>query len=135
MLHAQLCDQKQRNPSAVHKIDSDLTTDTTAKTNAALPAGQGLFRSCPNGTRAHNSVRCILGILLIAGSFLVYLAYPVVLFALPFSMNMKVGAAVAVWLVSWGAFSTGIFLAGPAGFKRLKRFCSRTMAKGVMKPN
>ena len=63
--------------------------------------------------------------MLIAGSFLVYLAYPIIFFALPLSGNLKFGAAAAVWLISWGAFSAGIFLAGPEGLERVKRLWPR----------
>jgi hypothetical protein len=67
-----------------------------------------------------NSLRFIAGTALIAGSFLVYLAYPVILLYLPFSGSVKVGATVAVWVLSWGVFSAGIFLTGPQGYEWLK---------------
>jgi hypothetical protein len=74
----------------------------------------------PNFCRGHNSARFIAGTALIAGSFLVYLAYPIILLILPFSPSVKIGATVIVWIVSWGVFSAGIFLAGPEGFERFK---------------
>jgi UPF0716 family protein affecting phage T7 exclusion len=67
----------------------------------------------------------IAGTALIAGSFLVYLAYPVILLMLPLSPSIKVGATVAVWFLSWAVFSAGIWLAGPQGFQRFKGFWSR----------
>lgn len=62
---------------------------------------------------------------LIAGSFLVYLAYPIILLVLPLSGRIKLAAAVAVWLLSWGVFSAGIFLAGPEGYESIKGLWTR----------
>jgi hypothetical protein len=69
------------------------------------------------------------GTALIAGSFLVYLAYPIILLVLPFSGRIKLAAGIAVWLLSWGVFSTGIFLAGPEGFQWFKGLWSRASAR------
>jgi hypothetical protein len=66
--------------------------------------------------------RVIVGSALIAGSFLVYLAYPVILLALPFSAGIKVGITAAASVLSWSAFSVGIFLSGPEGYQQLKAF-------------
>ena len=68
----------------------------------------------------HKSLRFIAGTALIAGSFLVYLAYPIILLILPFPGSIKVGATLAVWIVSWVVFSAGIFLAGPEGCEWFK---------------
>jgi hypothetical protein len=87
-----------------------------------------LFAFSPNSVGSHKSARFITGTALIAGSFLVYLAYPIILLMLPFSRSIKVGAAVAVWFVSWGAFSAGIFLAGREGFERFNGFWSRMIS-------
>ena len=82
-------------------------------------------------TPAHGqkSVRFIAGTALIAGSFLVYLTYPVILLYLPFSGSAKVGATVAVWVLSWAVFSAGIFLTGPQGYEWVKGLWTR-MAGG-----
>ena len=55
-----------------------------------------------------------------SASFLVYLAYPVILLILPLGESIKLAAVVAVWALSWSAFSAGILLAGPNGFRWLK---------------
>ncbi len=66
-----------------------------------------------------------MGTVLISGSFLVYLAYPVILVILPFAPSIKLAAVAAVWVLSWSAFGAGIFLAGPDGFEWLKKLWSR----------
>ena len=66
------------------------------------------------------SVRFIAGTALIAGSFLVYPAYPVILLWLPLSASVKASASVAIWVLSWGAFSLGAYLAGPEGYAWFK---------------
>jgi len=55
-----------------------------------------------------------------AGSFLVYPAYPVIILWLPFSASTKAGVSVAVWVLSWGTFSLGAYLAGPKGYAWFK---------------
>lgn len=70
------------------------------------------------------SARFIAGIVLMTGSFLVYPAYPVIIIWLPISPGAKVTWSIAVWVLSWSAFSFGAFLAGPQGcawFKGLWR--------------
>src|SRR5262245_39136730 len=62
------------------------------------------------------SGRFIAGIILMTGSFLVYPAYPVIIIWLPISPGAKVTWSIAVWLLSWSAFSFGAFLAGPQGY-------------------
>jgi len=54
-----------------------------------------------------------------AMSFLVYLAYPVILF-LSLSDRMKIGVAVLASLLSWGVFGGGFYLAGREGYDWLK---------------
>ena len=54
-----------------------------------------------------------------AMSFLVYPAYPFIVF-LPYSEGVKIAVTVAASLVSWGVFSAGIFLAGRQGYEWLK---------------
>lgn len=112
----------------MEKLYTDLESNTGSKTNAPLSTEQGWVAFSLSSARGHNSTRFIAGTALIAGSFLVYLAYPIILLIKPFSGSMKVGAAVVVWFASWGVFSAGIFLAGPEGFKRFKGFWSRIMS-------
>jgi hypothetical protein len=67
------------------------------------------------------SVRFIAGTVLMATSFLVYPAYPVILLWLPLSASVKAGVSIAVWVLSWGSFSLGAYLAGPEGYDWFKR--------------
>jgi hypothetical protein len=67
-----------------------------------------------------HSVRFIAGTVLMAASFLVYPAYPVILLWLPLSPSVKAGVSVAVWVLSWGSFSLGAYLAGPEGYAWFK---------------
>ncbi len=67
------------------------------------------------------SIRFIAGTILMAGSFLVYPAYPVILLWLPLSASVKAGVSVAIWLLSWGTFSLGAYLAGPEGYAWFKQ--------------
>lgn len=62
----------------------------------------------------------IVGIVFMTGSFLVYPAYPVILLWLPISNSAKATVSVAVWVLSWSAFSLGAYLAGPQGYAWLK---------------
>jgi hypothetical protein len=71
------------------------------------------------------SARFIAGTVLMAGSFLVYPAYPVIILWLPLSASAKAGASVTVWLLSWGTFSLGGYLAGPEGYAWFKRLWRR----------
>lgn len=120
----------------MEKLYTDLESNTGSKTNAPLSTRQGWVAFSLSSARGHNSTRFIAGTALIAGSFLVYLAYPIILLILPFSRSIKVGAAIAIWFVSWGIFSAGIFLAGREGFGRLKGFCSRIIGNpGWSKPD
>ena len=75
------------------------------------------FRTSADGQRP---LRFIAGAALIAGSFLVYLAYPVIFLYLPVSGSIKAGATVAIWVLSWAVFSAGIFLTGPEGYEWLR---------------
>ncbi len=61
-----------------------------------------------------------LGVMLMALSFGIYPAYPVVPF-LPISRWAKGGAAVGMSVVSWGMFFVGSVLAGKEGVAYLKR--------------
>ncbi len=71
------------------------------------------------------SVRFIAGTALMAASFLVYPAYPVILLWLPLSPSVKAGVSVAVWVLSWSAFSLGAYLAGPDGYAWFKQLWRR----------
>ena len=64
-------------------------------------------------------VRFVAGIVLMAISFLVYPAYPMILF-LSLSDRMKIGVAVLASLLSWGVFCGGFYLAGREGYDWLK---------------
>ena len=57
---------------------------------------------------------------MMAVSFLVYPAYPILLL-LPFSGELRIAVTIAASLLSWGIFSAGIFLAGREGYDRLKK--------------
>jgi hypothetical protein len=105
----------QSNPGA----NTGLQEHTTA---CALLRFIDLSRTPAHGQK---SLRFIAGTALIAGSFLVYLAYPVILLYLPFSGKFKVGATVAVWILSWAVFSAGIFLTGPQGYEWVKGLWAR----------
>jgi len=71
------------------------------------------------------SLRFIVGTVLMASSFLVYPAYPVILLWLPLSTSAKAGVSVVFWILSWSAFSLGAFLAGPDGYAWLKGLWKR----------
>lgn len=71
------------------------------------------------------SLRFIAGTVLMAGSFLVYPAYPVIILWLPLPASAKAGVSVAVWILSWSAFSLGAFLAGPQGYAWFKGLWQR----------
>ena len=77
------------------------------------------------------SVRLIVGIVLMAGSFLVYPAYPVILLWLPISAGPKAAVSVAVWVLSWSAFSFGAYLAGPQGYAWFKSLWQRVIKKSA----
>jgi hypothetical protein len=64
--------------------------------------------------------RFVAGIVLMALSFLVYPAYPMILF-LSFPDRVKIGVAVLASLLSWGVFCGGFYLAGREGYEWLKR--------------
>ena len=77
------------------------------------------LRETTNGGMPRSRARFAVGIALIAMSFLVYPAYPFIVF-LPYSEEVKIAVTVAASLVSWGVFSAGIFLAGREGYDWLK---------------
>ena len=65
-------------------------------------------------------VRFVVGIAFIVISFLVYLAYPIILLFMPFSVGTKIAVTIAAAGVSWCVFCTGILLAGRQGYDWLK---------------
>jgi heme/copper-type cytochrome/quinol oxidase subunit 1 len=73
------------------------------------------------------SFQFIVGTVLIAGSFLVYPSYPVILLWLPLSASAKAGVSVTVWILSWSAFSFGAYLAGPDGYQWFKALWRRVI--------
>ena len=64
-------------------------------------------------------VRFLMGVALMGMSFLVYPAYPLILF-LSLSDRMKIGVAVLAFLLSWSLFCGGLYLAGREGYDWLK---------------
>ena len=116
---------REETAMVVEKFQPNLeaTKDLQEHTAAfALLKFIDLSRSPVQGQK---SLRFIAGTALIAGSFLVYLAYPVILLYLPFSGSVKVGATVAVWVLSWAVFSAGILLTGPQGYEWVKGLWTR----------
>jgi uncharacterized membrane protein len=75
-------------------------------------------------------VRFIAGIAFIAVSFLIYLAYPVIILLLPSSIRVKFAVIVALWLLSWCVFSAGILLAGLEGYEWLKELWKQKTGGG-----
>jgi hypothetical protein len=60
------------------------------------------------------------GVLMMAGSFLVYPAYPV-LALWPATELARVQIALVAGAMSWGTFSVGLYLAGRRGWVWLRR--------------
>ena len=94
-----------------------------------LPASRSreALADAPSAVGAHYSARFIIGAVLIAGSFLVYLAYPIILLLLPASGSIKVSATIVASVLSWVVFSLGIFLTGPEGYTLFKALCRRVI--------
>jgi len=116
---------REETAMVVEKFQPNLeaTKDLQEHTAAfALLKFIDLSRSPVQGQK---SLRFIAGTALIAGSFLVYLVYPVILLYLPFSGSVKVGATAAVWVLSWAVFSAGILLTGPQGYEWVKGLWTR----------
>ena len=81
----------------------------------------------------NSSGRFICGAILIGGSFLVYLAYPIILLMTPASGTIKIAATILLWALSWAVFSAGIFLTGPEGYRRFKNLWSRNKSRTLVK--
>ena len=67
----------------------------------------------------------IAGVGLMAVSFLVYPACPIIILYLPASHGVKFGVIVAAWLLSWAVFSAGAILAGVESYEWLKELRRR----------
>jgi hypothetical protein len=70
----------------------------------------------------------VTGVGLIAGSFLVYPAYPVIVF-LPLSGSLKIAVIIVASVVSWSAFSIGVLLAGLETYEWLKELLKRRVLR------
>jgi hypothetical protein len=71
----------------------------------------------------------IVGVGLVAGSFLVYPAYPLIILYLPFTGQIKFTVIVTAWILSWVMFGAGILLAGWEGYEMIKRPLNRGVWK------
>jgi hypothetical protein len=109
----------------VEKFHPNLEANTDLHEPIAPSAYRRFLTFFQTSAQGQKSLRFIAGATLIAGSFLVYLAYPVILLYLPFSGKLKVGATVAVWVLSWAVFSAGILLTGPQGYEWVKGLWTR----------
>ena len=84
--------------------------------------------------RRHRGRRGFLtGVLLMAGSFLVYPAYPVLLFW-PASDRARVEVTLVAAALSWGVFSVGLYLAGRRGWVWLRRRWKGRGSRGAPPP-
>ena len=109
----------------MEKFQPNLGASTGQQEHTAASALLGYINSSRTPAQGQKSLCFVAGTALITGSFLVYLAYPVILLYLPFSGSVKAGATVAVWVLSWAVFSAGILLTGPQGYEWLKRLWTR----------
>jgi hypothetical protein len=104
------------------RLDSKLAPRVQMQTDPTLNLESSL--SAPP-TAQRRSLRFFFGIVLMAGSFMVYPTYPIILLWLPLSASVKAGASVAVWVLSWATFSLGVLLAGPEGYEWFKTLRAR----------
>ena len=111
--------------TAVEKFQPNLGATKDLQEHTAASAVLKFIDLSRTPAQGQKSPRFIAGTALIAGSFLVYLAYPVILLYLPFSGSVKFGATVAVWVLSWAVFSAGILLTGPQGYEWVKGLWTR----------
>jgi hypothetical protein len=109
----------------VEKFQPILGANTALQEHTAPSASQRILPFFQTSAHGQKSLRFIAGTALIAGSFLGYLAYPIIFFYLPSSGSIKVGATFAVWGLSWAIFSAGIFLIGPQGYEWVKGLWTR----------
>ena len=68
-----------------------------------------------------------IGVALIAWSFAIYPAYPVIAL-LPLPVDLRIAVAVGASVLSWGIFLLGTTLAGKQGVDYLKRLLTRRQA-------
>lgn len=90
-------------------------------------------RECDNATTSPSRRRGLsfwIGLALIAASFGIYPAYPVIAL-LPIPADERVAGAVVGSVVSWSIFALGTTLAGREGIAYLKRLIS---GRGVPPP-
>ena len=114
MFHAQLTpDQEICTGMAQFQPKLEANADSNVPTTPPAP---------------QKSLRFIVGTALMAGSFFAYPAYPAILLWLPLSVGGKAGVSVAVWVLSWGTFSLGAFLARPEGYLWFKLLWRRLTA-------
>jgi hypothetical protein len=89
-----------------------------AKGSTLKVGGLRLRRGEP---RPHRGRRGFLaGVLLMAGSFLVYPAYPLLVF-FPSTDRARVEVTLVAAALSWAVFSVGLYLAGRRGWVWLRR--------------
>jgi hypothetical protein len=62
----------------------------------------------------------VAGLALVAISFLVYPAYPIIILLVPASAIVKAGLTVTAWILSWICFSAGVCLAGFQRYRSLR---------------
>lgn len=125
--------QRQKILSTMAKLHPNLVSNSGSQEQASLcQRFLAFFQIATNGQKP---VRFISGTVLIAGSFLVYLAYPLILLFLPSAGSIKVAATVAAWVISWGIFSAGIYLTGPEGYERLKALWTRMTGGAIKNPD
>jgi hypothetical protein len=74
----------------------------------------------PRPRRARARLWFLVGVVLMAASFLVYPAYPV-LFLWPASSQHRLEVTIGAAAASWGVFGIGLFLAGRRGWVWLRR--------------
>ena len=109
----------------MEKSHPNLEASTGLQAQGAPSLYRRFLAFCRTSADGQRPLRFSAGAVLIAGSFLFYLAYPVILLYLPFSAKFKAGATVAVWVLSWAVFSAGIFLTGPQGYEWVKGLWTR----------
>jgi hypothetical protein len=87
-------------------------------------SGGHAHRHPPHGRgepRPHRARRGFMtGVFMMAGSFLVYPAYPI-LVLWPTTERIRVGLTVSAAALSWTIFSAGLYLAGRRGWIWLRR--------------
>ena len=87
-----------------------LSEETEPQLNSAASCSTRLPHSKSRAT-------IVAGLALVAISFLVYPAYPIIILLIPASATVKLGLTVIAWILSWILFSAGV---GLAGFQRYR---------------